>query len=417
MRMPTSKSGGAKFRGPTSSHAYNENEDQKYLDMIELYKQSNDNKTELKEAYEIILNEHIALNDYVDMLENRLLSLEGKLDSLGDQAWYNGKFSKTSFVDQMTTKYPNPIQEDSSTSPRCEVDHQYRYVTLPMVHKIPKTHAIGKDGKAVIPSDLQINVSRTNTEGTVIENDVLHAFNGNNNSYWKREVSYPMAAAPAKEDAIIEISLPLKLVNNLNINTIQVHPHPERGVEITNIELHYNNSWEQVKGFEQEDTAAVNSKIYSPRRRWHFPNKPVQKIRVTLTQKKAIDVEGQKVFVLGAQEIGIHLSVFEPSGGFVLSPFDMSTVGMYNIENIDHVFLNRKAFSYDVNLDNMLENNIFDYEILVDQGGMLVPLENDEWENQTAKTLWVKTQLYADPEPSNGVNPCLHAVRVNYSKA
>jgi hypothetical protein len=414
--MPTSKGGGARFRGPTSSHEYNMNEDTKYYELVELYRQSNDNRNKLREAYEVILAEHAALQSYVSMLENRLLTLEEQIKSLEGDNQFNGRFFKTAFVDDMTTTYPTKTQDDNVKTPRCTIDLQYRFATIPLIHQIPKTHAIGKDQKPVIPDDLVISVGRSNTGGTVIENDIKNAFNGDNESYWKRQVIYPFANAPDEEDVILEIQLPLKLVNNLNINTILIHPHPERGIQIKNVEIHYNNAWEQIKGFEQNEISVVPSNEFSPRKKWYFPNKPVQKVRITLVQKNPLDIDGNRVFVLGAQEIGIYLSIFEPSGGFVLTPFDMSDVGVYNIESIEHVFLNRKAFSYPDNLDNLLEGNIYHYEVLIEQNGILTPISNSNWNNQTARKIWVKTHLYPDPEPSSGVNPCLHAVRLHYTR-
>jgi hypothetical protein len=416
LKMPITKGGGARFRGPTSSNEYNTNEDNKYLDLVELYRQSNENTQTLLEAYQVALGENVALNNYVNMIENRLLELEKRQESLAGNNWYNGQFFKTSFVDSMTTRYPNAAQDDSIKTPRCNIDNQYRYVTIPLIHQIPKTHAIGKNQEVILPKELELLIGRTNKQGRVKENNIANAFNGENESFWKREVIYSYADAPDEEDVIIEVGLPLSLVNNLNINTIQIHPHPERGVQIKNVEIHYNNTWEQVKGFAQNDISSIHSEEYSPRKKWYFPNKPVQKVRITMVQKNPLDIDGNKVFVIGAQEIGVYLSVFEPSGGMVLTPFDMSNVGVYSIENIEHVFLNRKAFSYPENMNHMLENNIYTYDVLVENGGMLVPISNEEWSNQTAKKIWIKSYLHPDPESGNGVNPCLHAVRLHYTK-
>lgn len=410
--MPTSKGGGARFRGPTSSHEYNTNEDDKYLDLVYLYQQSNENEMALKESYQVALAEITSLNHYIEMLESRLLTLEKQLESMNT---INGQFFKTAYVEDMTTHFPHPAQDESITTPRCEIDTYYRYATIPLTHQIPKTYMKDKNQEIIIPNELELKIGRTNTKGTVTENDIKNAFNGENQSFWRREVVYSYAEAPEEEDVILEISLPLTLVNNLNINTIQIHPHPERGVQIKNVEIHYNNAWETIQGFKQNNLTSISSEEYSPRQKWYFPNQPVQKVRVTLVQRNPLDIDGNKVFVLGAQEIGIYLSIFDPSGGMILTPFDMSTTGVYNIESIEHIFLNRNAFSYPENMEHLLENNIFTYEVLIENGNMLVPLGNN-WSNQTAKKIWIKTHLYPDPASDNGVNPCLHAIRLHYTK-
>ncbi|MEB2276874.1 hypothetical protein LAV82_22920 [Bacillus sp. ILBB4] len=414
MRMPTSKSGGARFRGPTSSQEYNTNEDQKYLEMIELYKQNNSTQLSLEETNEIIVAENNALNYYVRMLESRMATLEAKLTSLGTN-YANGRFFKTSFVQKMSAQYPRSFQDQSVSTPRCEIDRQHRYVTPPKIHEIPKTHLIDESGNVIIPSELKVQVGRTSTKGTVKDNNILNAFNGDNLSFWHRTVTYDsLADVPANgEDVILEIELPTHLVNNLNINTILVHPHPERGIQIKNIEVQYNSGWQTINGFNQNEISTITSVGYSPRRKWFFPSVPVQKLRVTLVQKNSASINGKTVFTLGAQEIGVYLTMFEPSGGMILTPFDMDS--LYNIESVEHVFLNRSAFSFPSNLDHMLENNLFEYEVYVEEADQtLRPIQSSEWTSQTAKRIWVKTQLY--PDPNNGVNPCLHAVRLHYTK-
>ncbi|SFJ65692.1 hypothetical protein SAMN02799624_05411 [Paenibacillus sp. UNC496MF] len=410
MRMPTSKGGGARFRGPTSSQAYNQNEDDKYLEMVELYRQSNQNLQSLTEAHQIVLAENTALGNYIMMLERRMGDLETKLLNMEASAPYDPIFFKTGFIHDMTAAYPNISQENGDTSLRCDIDMQNRCALVPLIHLIPKTHTVNeKTGEVVIPSELELKVGRTNTKGTVVDNNLLNCFNGDNESYWQRTVTYNFADCPDQEDVIIELTLPSHLVNNLNINEITIHPHPERGVQIKNVEIQYQNAWQQIDGFLQQDLAAISSYEYSPRKRWVFSSVPVQKIRVTLVQKNPLDINGKKVFILGAQEIGVFLSLFEPGGGIILTPFEMD--GLYNIESVEHVFLNRTAFGID--LDHDLEGRVLEYDILKEMDdGMLTPIRNTEWSGQSAVRLWVRTKLI----PYNGVNPCLHAVKINYSR-
>lgn len=416
MRMPTSNSGNAKFRGPTSSHEYNVNEDEKYRELIELYKSASTTAMEFKEAHQVVLLENVVLHDYAKMLEDRVANLEQQLDTLGNNAAFmNGRFFKTSFVQDMTTKYPRDFQDQQVSIPRCQVNLQHRYVTTPQIHQIPKTHITNDNGDYIVPSELKVKVGRSSKKGTVVENDVLNAFNGDNLSFWRRSVTYdsPVDIPANGEDVILEIELPTHLVNNLNVNTIALHPHPERGVQVQNVEVHYNNGWQQITGFKQNEITSIKGDDHSPRRKWYLPSVPVQKIRITLVQKNPMNIGGKTVFTLGAQEIGVYLTMFEPSGGMILTPFEMD--GIYNIESVEHVFLNRSAMSYPQNMDQMLDGNIFEYELYVEEADRtLRPLSNSDWTSQTARRIWVKTHMY--PDPHNGVNPCLHALRLHYTK-
>lgn len=415
MRVPLSNGGGAKFRGPTSSQDYNKNEDDKYLDLLELYRQSNTNLQRLTESHLIVLAENRAANNYINMLEKRLVEMEKKVAALGGSAPYKTTLTQTAFVQDMKIRYPNISQENADASMRCDVDLHHRYATIPLISQIPKTHVVNeKNGEVVVPNELGVKVGRSNAGGEVVDNNLYNCFNGDNESYWQRTVTYDLLSCPDEEDVVIEVELPSHLVNNLYINTIQLHPHPERGVQVKNIEILYQNAWQQIAGFTQQDITAVNSNEFTPRRKWFFPSVPVNKIRITLVQKFPLDINGKKVFVLGAQEIGVFLSLFETGGGTILTPIEMDNSVAYDIESIEHVFLNRNAFSFDKNLDHLMEGNIVEYEILKEEiDGMLTPLRNNEWSGLFAKRLWIKTKLYSDPY--NGVNPCLHAVRLHYS--
>lgn len=412
MREPISRPGNARFRGPTSSHEFNKMEDDKYLDLIELYKQSNTNEQKLREAYQTIIAEHVALQNYVHQLENKLKDLEEKfniLDTTND--YYNGVFFKTGLVDQMTTTYPSSDQDNKVTERRADIDIHHRFATLPKNSQTPKTHVFDRNNHVVIPESLKVNVTRPTSAGEVTENNVLHAFDGNKNTYWRREVAYDPMHTPEKEVAIIEIELPMNLVNNLNINTLHIHPHPEHGVEISNIEMHYNNTWQQIEGFQQVEISGDPK--FSPKRKWCFANRPVQKLRITLTQHHYLQEGEKNVFVLGAQEIGVELCSYESNKAYVLTPIDMSDVGMYTISHVEHILLNQRALSVSSELQD-IEETILDYTIMAEENGILVPLEENQWVNQTSKKLWVKTDLY--PDPNNNVPPCLHAIRLHYTK-
>ncbi|WP_458895446.1 hypothetical protein [Bacillus cereus] len=415
MRMPTSKSGGAKFRGPTSSQGYNENEDLKYAELLELYKQTNELNITLKEAHQTVMMENLTLHNYVKILEDRMALIEKQLDTLSGPSIINKNFHKTAFVQDMKINYPKEFQNNQITIPRSEIDLQYRFATIPKIHQISKTHIVDINGKRIIPSELKVQVGRTSKKGKVIDNNILNAFNGDNLSFWRRTVTYdsPTDVPQNGEDVVLEIELPLHLVNNLHVNTIAIHPHPERGIQIKDIEMHYNDGWRTIQGFHQNEITSIASENHAPRKKWFFPSVPVQKIRITFVQNYSINVDGKTIFTLGAQEIGLFLTTFETSGGMLLTPFNME--GVYNIESVEHVFLNRGAFSYPKNMETQLNGAIYEYEVYVeDNDYTLRPLLNADWKNQIAERVWIKTHLH--PDPYNGVNPCLHAVRLHYTK-
>jgi hypothetical protein len=409
--MPISEPGHARFRGPTSSNEYNDMEDDHYADLVNLFKAINDNELSLQFSKDAALTSDKMIGTYISFLEGRVTQLENKLDQLQID---HLRSSKIGLVSDMTAHYPDQDQDKTINDSRCQIDFPFRHATLPKTSQIPKTYLTDKNKEVVIPEQLEITVTRNNTTGVIDENDIRMAFNGDNNEFWIRKVSYDIGTEPNEEDVIVDVSLPQQLVNNLNVNTILIHPHPELGIEVKNVEISTANGYETVPGFNQDEVASLSQNLYAPRKKYYFPQKPVQHVRLTLVQHHPIKMNDKMVFILGAQEIGVYLTSFEPSGSFVLTHFDMSKVGVYSIESVDHIFQNRDTFSYPRSLDNLLENNLYNYEILIPQNNSLVPISNSQWSNLTAKEIWVKTVLYPDPGMNNGVNPCLHAVRLNY---
>lgn len=414
MKTPTSSTGKAKFRGPSSSSEHNQEESQKYADLVELFKAEYENGIRLKESNTCLLESNIALQRYIRALENRLTATEMQLEAVTDNStWYTGLYSRIGLVEDMRDTFPSAIDENGNTQQRCEISEEYRHATIPIVHQISKTHTRALDGSYIIPTDLIVNVSRTSTDGTVTDTRLLNMFDGEDESYWMREVSYPINNPIAKEDAIIEVELPLRIVNDLNINTIQVNPYPEKGVKIANVEVYHNNGWQQIPGFEQQELTTI--KDNSPRRKWCFPNMQITKVRITLEQSFYNERSGKKIFALGLQELGVYLSTYDVKGGIVLVPFDLSNVGSYRIEGIDPIFLNRSTFSYPASSEDMLLGSIYNYELYEENADKtLMPIH--EAVPLTAKKVWVKVTLRPDPEPSSSVNPCLTAVRLNFIK-
>lgn len=402
MRIPTSKTGGARFRGPTSSHEYNQNESQKYLELMELYKVSHEIQTRLQAAHETVVQENASLHQYVQLLEDRLATIEAQLTHLGDSVFLNGRFSRTSFVSQMLVE-------------KGIHDEAYRLVTLPKIQEIPKTHVVTETGDYFLPSELNIQVGRRHDKGYIEENEWTNALNGDPTTCWRRTVTYdsPQDVPENGEEVVVEIELPLKLVNNLQVNTLVIDPYPERGVSVQNIELHYHNGWQTIPGFHQETVHAVDPLRYSPRQKWYFPHVPVQKIRITLVQPHSIQQEGKTIFTLGLQSLGVSLTLFEPSGADVWIPFDME--GVYHLDDVELLFLNRASFSYASTMNHLLEGNIYTYDLYKEElDGSKTPIASGDWNSQFAKRLWVNVKLF--PDPHNGVNPCLHAARLHYTK-
>lgn len=409
--MPISKPIDVKFRGPTSSQEYNEAEKRKYADLVELFKQSNDSLLTLRESYNVVLAENHYLSIHAHELNQVMQELKAKITALEN----TGKVyihSLQRFAKDMTTQYPVATQ----TTPEIPADIQkeYRLAKVSSIQSIPKTYLMDSAGAHFIPKELEVSVHRLHDKGEVIQNNLNNMFDGDETSYWQYAASYknPIDAPINGEIVDLEIKLPLTLSHQLKINSISINPHPEKGVIIQDISVYYNGEWNQIDGFEQYEVTTASLNELTGKRKWIFEEKYAEKIKIRLMQPTGLLHNGKTNFYLGAQDVAIQYDVYTTSTSYVLTPFELD--GIYDIHSVQHQFVNRKAISYSEFLEEELYNNIYTYQILWEgPDKILRTLKEEDWKNQTNKKLWIKTNLQIDP--NNGVSPCLHSVKLNYT--
>src|SRR5699024_7540851 len=232
-------------------------------------------------------------------------------------------------INDMSVHYPYPDQDENTTETRALIDSYYRYATLPHSSQISKTYLLDKNNDSVLPDTLKVTTTRTNTGGTIIENDIMNAFSNDPNLLWRREVIYDSGSAPDSEDVLIEIELPLTIMNDLNLNTISIDPHPEKGIEITSVDVEYNNTWQRIDGFNQPELGIEHLQNHTEKKKWIFAQKPVSKVRIGLKQSQSLRYGTKQIFTLGAQDISIYLNNYQEAEAFVLTSIDMSQIGMY----------------------------------------------------------------------------------------
>lgn len=407
MREPISKPFNVRFRGPTSSSEYNESETLKYTDIVELYKQSNDNFLEIQNAYDTVLVENHFLNLFANTLQTQMAALESRIDSLerGESPFL---FKDRKYAKDMTIVFPNSLQTTNEVPGLIEAE--YNFARISSINSVPKTYLIDQSGAHIVPDTLKVAINRTNDgKGIVDTNNTNYMFDGEESTFWKYTVTYenPADIRPVGEEIDIEITLPINISNQKKINCISLATHPLIGVEVKNLQVFYNNQWTNIY-----DDSTINESE-SGRHKWIFEDMFAEKIRFTLIQRTGLVQGGKTNFYMGIQELNISYEIFTKSPVYVLVPFEME--GMYDIESAEFEFLNREALSYSKFFDKDLYNNIYSFKIMYeDSTGILHVLNENDWVSQSYTKIWIQVTLNVDIH--NGVAPCLYSVQLNYKK-
>jgi hypothetical protein len=201
---------------------------------------------------------------------------------------------------------------NSTYATRVAVDTLLGEATVPINAAEPRFFQMSINTGDVIPiEDLSITVTGTfdagdeqglinhESGGTVKAGSPARAFNGNNISRWIREVSYDLYSDVT--EVMCELTVDLPAGSGGESNVVYIVPAPAGDVDITGVYISpdLGNSFTLVPNF----TAVYGS---GPKR-WIFPVKQVQRLKIRLRQKNWIEEDGKKVFRYGAQEIGLQL--------------------------------------------------------------------------------------------------------------
>lgn len=410
MNEPITKPIEVKFRGKTSSEEYNTSENQKYHDILSLYKASNGLLEKMTESHQAALIENFFLQEKIKELTNVATTQFNQLQAM------NLKQS-TGILEKIQERYARDFFTHDAAGaklfPELEADHNVigQFVTCAYINNIPKTYQFKNDGSIHVPKDLTVNVYQSNDKMALSHNGVAKIFNGNFSDIWQAKLIDPIGKAGyGKGEAIqLEILLPITISQQKKINTITLFPHPIQGVIIQNIEVYYNGNWTQIPGFHQR--GIINQEGMH---QWSFADMYAEKIRVTMRQRHAIEVAGEVTYYFGMQHMEVTYRSYSQTASYAIAEFDMSSEGLYTISGVTHTFLNREALSAGTHLDDDLIGSAYEYKVYKEAAdGELLELSESEISGPLSYSkLWVKTSLKVDAY--NGVPPCLHRIQLRY---
>jgi hypothetical protein len=190
---------------------------------------------------------------------------------------------------------------------RLRVDPLYGQVTVPFNQYRSRFHLTDPRSSALfVPDTLVTTVTDIDERsGVVTTGTPKNAFNGQNESYWQREVAFDLASDVDTVEMQLDVDVPLDFAQHGNV--FSIHPYPLGQVDITNIQYSVDAS-DPVTRLPGFPTAGVTN---AKQLRYLFAPLGITKLRISFRQRNWVERNGQKVFSYGAQEIDLALVEFD----------------------------------------------------------------------------------------------------------
>jgi hypothetical protein len=278
------------------------------LDSEDFNKMNKELGTDLTGLFQTFATEDNKLDQIIETLQvnnqqlaNRISFLENQINNMDVDKEYIDFYRSEilSYGEEIDTE---PIEETK----RAYINNDYNVATLKPVFQNSKTFLYNKmDDEVFLPEDLRVGVTpKEYTDAIVKENDIKYAFDQDISTQWKRKVVYDINSPISSVNASIEITLPKSIINNMYSNTIFINPYPDSSLDIVSVEYTKINS-EGYFNFQDEDI--FRTKENSNNVMLSFEKKPIEKIRINIRQRNAIDIDSSsKMFMMGIQNIAVY---------------------------------------------------------------------------------------------------------------
>ena len=287
----------ARARGPLDSRIVNDSFDEIHADLVQLGDILNRLFLGIDRGGRITTREDLTAHLRLKELEKYHELVNRFLADRGERLTYSTTFRNTQDID--LSRF--------AEARRLRVDSVYGQVTVPYNGYRSRFHIVRPaDQKLFVPGTLVTDVVPVSEgAGTVTAGTPVNAFNGQNESFWMRSVSFPLGSDASEVSAYIDIDVPLDFAQDANVFTI--NPYPQGQVDVTKVEYSVDATPPSLPlpGF---PGSGINNALPT---RLLFAAIGITKLRVWLRQREWIEREGLKVFEYGAQEIDLALVDFD----------------------------------------------------------------------------------------------------------
>ncbi|MHA2066874.1 MAG: hypothetical protein ACXABY_21095 [Candidatus Thorarchaeota archaeon] len=290
---PSVKKGQIRYRGPIEARVLNGTLEGVHEDIHSIADAHNRSATARQRDIRTLIEEILNLRHDIDEIKERQFVIEEFIADTGGTLYHVNTLKDIKTLDSST------FNEER----RLRIDPVYGQATTPFNNYRSNFHIVDPRTetlfvpKSVVPTITEID----ERGGTVVEGTPRNAFNGQNESYWRRTVSFPIASDVDAVSVQLDVDVPISFASKSNLLTLR--PFPEGQVDITEI-LYSTDGTDPSLSLPGFPSAGVNG---AKALRYHFAPTSITKLRVKLRQRNPNEWDGLKLFSYGLQELDLAL--------------------------------------------------------------------------------------------------------------
>lgn len=401
----------AQYGMKTSSQDYNQNIDDILFNLHNLFEEINYQTDLIKTIEETLRIENQYQMIKIQKLQEELESIKSIYQSIDEQ--------ENQYIEYI---YAKDMYTNDSILPheKATINKSYNITTLPVLGEVEsKVYLYNEiEGKIIVPDDLKLKIrpEPLYQDIAIQDNDIRNAFNGNNNSVWRRKYLYPINTEQnlIETTTVLEVTLPENIISNRNVNMIQINPFPISSITIEKIEYYLNGVKSLLPGWPTMRNAQ-NQIIPQPIRdkgiqAFYFSPIDMDSIEITISQDKYMVENNKKVYHLGAQEIGIFNIDYKSNVGRFIGEATLNgTTQIKVIEEIIPHFKNEILLSD----KTQSKSTLFTFDIYQKNQDNQLEYTSDQFPVQlSGNKIIIKGNLFYDDR--NNVAPALSHIEVKY---
>jgi hypothetical protein len=341
MQQPTIAPSGspslATFRGVASSADYNADLRAAYSDLAVAYQQLQVAQNAALFSNEVLAVQNAAYQAAISALKVQLNGLIGTIQSLktlasgvvgGSVTMSRSLYLETPLWGGFPSYYPatDPLPEVSQAS----YNPSFGQLTPALLNTTSKTFISDiLTGQAIFPPNVittgSMQVVPSVTPFAVNENLIQNAVDGDDSTYWRRNVYFSPNQNISSVRLTVVVSLPVQYVNSLLSNYITVIPYPEFGLDVTSVIVNGLPGSPSQQILPTDTAGNIVPLNATGRFRLFFPEQQVSSVEITFSQSRSntILIPGLQCFSLGASTIDVGYCNFALS----TPAYGSSTVG------------------------------------------------------------------------------------------
>lgn len=300
--------------------------------IYDIYEKIEESFSDLEELEKTIKEQNVIQNVNYEFLKRRIVSLENENRGLKLDIHNANRFNKEMNV------YPHQMRTHENST---MIDDTYNIVSfLPSVLS-PVSYIPTEKGN-YIPEGTKIEVVDGFSSVNYVENEKKNMIDNDPGTCWHREYHFKDSSPIREVTNEVIIEMPYSSSNRYRYNNVTINPYPFKSVDILRVESFYDGSWTPI---EADIIDAENIYIQTD-------EKVIEKLKIIMRQRKAVLLNGEKIFYLGINSVTVNRVAVNPKE----TTFHYDFVPNHNIiiNDIKAFFKNKSFFG---------EEQCFDYEI------------------------------------------------------